>query len=105
MIADSLLHITQLFRRQDGSRQRGVSSCAVPGHHHLMFEAAGLGPGSSATRSLGFFDGCRRKRNVIDYDRTLVVTRTEAEEIVAEAQAFIEIVEKWIAAHHPKLLP
>jgi uncharacterized protein (UPF0332 family) len=70
-----------------------------------MFEAAGLGPGFSATRSLGFFEGCRRKRNVIDYDRTLVVTRTEAEEIVAEAQAFIEIVEKWIAAHHPKLLP
>jgi uncharacterized protein (UPF0332 family) len=83
----------------------GYRLAAVPGHHHLMFEAAGLALGSSATRSLGFFEGCRRKRNVIDYDRTLVVTRTEAEEIVAEAQAFIEIVEKWIAAHHPKLVP
>ena len=69
-----------------------------------MFEAAGLALGTSAARSLGFFDACRRKRNVIDYDRTLVVTKTEAQEIVAQAQAFLELVEKWIATHHPKLV-
>jgi hypothetical protein len=83
----------------------GYRLAATPGHHHLTFEAAGLALGASASRSLGFFDACRRKRNVIDYDRTLVVTNTEAEEIVAEAQAFLELVEKWIAAHHPKLVP
>jgi hypothetical protein len=83
----------------------GYRLAATPGHHRLMFEAAGLALGPSAGRSLGFFDVCRRKRNVIDYDRTLVVTKTEAEEIVAEAQAFLELVEKWIAAHHPKLVP
>jgi uncharacterized protein (UPF0332 family) len=83
----------------------GYRLAATPGHHRWMFEAAGLALGSSAARSLGFFDACRRKRNVIDYDRTLVVTKTEAEEIVAEAQAFLELVEKWIAAHHPKLVP
>jgi hypothetical protein len=60
----------------------------TPGHHRSMFEAAGLALDASASRSLGFFDACRRKRNVIDYDRTLAVTKTEAEEIVAEAQAF-----------------
>jgi hypothetical protein len=83
----------------------GYRLAATPGHHRLTFEAARLALGPAGARSLGFFDGCRRKRNVIDYDRTLVVTRTEAEEIVAEAQAFLELVEKWITAHHPKLVP
>jgi uncharacterized protein (UPF0332 family) len=82
----------------------GYRLAAIPGHHRLMFEAAGLALGTSAARSLGFFDACRRKRNVIDYDRTLVVTKTEAQEIVAQAQAFLELVEKWIATHHPKLV-
>jgi uncharacterized protein (UPF0332 family) len=83
----------------------GYRLANVPGHHRLMFEAARLALGSSSARSLDFFENCRRKRNVIDYDRALVATNTEAEEIVAEAQAFLELVEKWIAAHHPKLVP
>jgi hypothetical protein len=60
---------------------------------------------SSAVRSLDYFETCRRKRNVIDYDHAFVATKTEAEEIVAEAQAFFKLVENWIAAHHPKLIP
>jgi hypothetical protein len=47
----------------------------------------------------------RRKRNVIDYDHASVATHTEAEEIVVEAQAFLELVERWITANHPKLAP
>ncbi len=83
----------------------GYRLAGTPGHHRLMFEAARLALGPSAARSLDFLETCRRKRNVIDYDRALVATKTEAEEIVAEAQAFLELVEKWIAAHHPKLVP
>jgi hypothetical protein len=55
--------------------------------------------------SLDYFETCRRKRNVIDYDHAFVATKTEAEEIVAEAQAFFKLVENWTAAHHPKLTP
>ncbi len=40
---------------------------------------------------------------MIDYDHTSVATRTEAEEIVKEAQSFLELVERWILANHPKL--
>jgi len=52
-----------------------------------------------------FFEACRRKRNVIDYDHASVATHTEAAEIVAEAQAFFELIERWITANHPKLRP
>lgn len=82
----------------------GYRLAGTQGHHRLTFEAARLALGSSANRSLDFFETSRRKRNVIDYDHALVATKTEAEEIVAEAQAFYEFVEKWIATNHPKLV-
>ena len=83
----------------------GYRLANTPGHHRLTFDAAHLALGPSAARSLDFFETCRRKRNVIDYDHAFVATTTEAEEIVAEAQSFLEFVEQWIAAHHPKLAP
>lgn len=83
----------------------GFRLASTPGHHRLTFEAARLALGTTAVRSLDFFEACRRKRNVIDYDHASVATHTEAEEIVAEAQAFFELVERWIAANHPKLTP
>ena len=83
----------------------GFRLASTPGHHRLTFEAARLALGSSATRSLDFFEACRRKRNVIDYDHASVATHTEAEEIVAEAQALFELVERWVAANHAKLIP
>ncbi len=69
------------------------------------FEAARLALGASAARHLDFFEACRRKRNVIDYDHASVATHTEAEEIVAETNDFFELVEHWIATNHPKLNP
>lgn len=81
----------------------GYRLASTSGHHRLTFDVARLALGSSAARSLDFFEICRRKRNVIDYDHALVATKTEAEEIIAETNAFFELVENWIAAHHPKL--
>jgi hypothetical protein len=83
----------------------GYRLANAPGHHRLTFDAARLALGSSAVRSLDYFETCRRKRNVIDYDHAFVAARTEAAEIVAEAQAFFKLVENWIAAHRPKLIP
>ena len=83
----------------------GYRLAASPGHHRLAFEAARLALGTSAARLLDFFEACRRKRNVIDYDHASVATHTEAEEIVVEAKEFFELVERWIAANHPKFTP
>jgi hypothetical protein len=81
----------------------GYRLASTPGHHRLTFEAARLASGTSAKRPLDFFEACRRKRNVIDYDHASLATHTEAEEIVAEAKDFFDLVERWIAASHPKL--
>ena len=81
----------------------GYRLANTPGHHRLTFDAARLALGVSAARSLDFFEACRRKRNVIDYDQASVVTQTEAAEVIAEAKAFLDLVEQWITARHPKL--
>ena len=83
----------------------GYRLASTQGHHRLTFEAARLALGASAAPALDFFEAGRRKRNVIDYDHASVATHTEAEEIVAEAKDFFELVERWIAANHPKLNP
>jgi hypothetical protein len=83
----------------------GFQLASTLGHHRLTFEAARLALGASAAGRLDFFEACRRKRNVIDYDHASVATRTEADEIVAEAKDFFEQVERWIAASHPRLIP
>jgi hypothetical protein len=40
---------------------------------------------------------------VIDYDHASVATYVEAEEMVA--MDFFELVERWLAANHPNLIP
>jgi len=81
----------------------GYRLANTPGHHRLTFDAARLALGASASRSLDFFEACRRKRNTIDYDQASVATETEAAEVVVEARSFVVLAEKWITTHHPKL--
>src|ERR1700733_14721238 len=45
----------------------GYRVAAVPGHHALSFECAGMALGKQVDTLVLFFDACRRKRNVIDY--------------------------------------
>jgi uncharacterized protein (UPF0332 family) len=81
----------------------GYRLANTSGHHRLTFDAARLALGAPAARSLDFFEACRRKRNTIDYDQASVATETEAAEVIIEARSFLDFVEKWITAHHPKL--
>jgi hypothetical protein len=81
----------------------GYRVANTPGHHRLHFEVSRIALGSKARRFLDYFDTCRRKRNVIDYDAAFVATDTEAEEILQEANAFKTFVEQWIRAAHPEV--
>jgi uncharacterized protein (UPF0332 family) len=81
----------------------GYRLATTPGHHRLTFEAARLALGPTAAKSLDYLETSRRKRNDIDYDHAAVATETEAAEMIAAARFFLELVEQWIAAHHPKL--
>ena len=81
----------------------GYRVAAVPGHHALSFECAGLALGKRADKLVLFFDGCRRKRNVIDYTGVQIATATEAAELLQRAEEFSTLVEAWIQSAHPHL--
>src|ERR1700761_4193012 len=81
----------------------GYRVAAVPGHHVLSFECAGLALGKRADKLVLFFDGCRRKRNVIDYAGVQIATATEAAELLERAEEFSALVERWIKSAPPHL--
>jgi hypothetical protein len=72
---------------------------ARAGHHAVTFEAARLAIGSEAISLTDYFDACRRKRNMIDYDNSSVATETEADELLRKADEFRTLVEKWVATN------
>jgi uncharacterized protein (UPF0332 family) len=72
-------------------------------HHRISFEVVKLAIGKAADPYSDYFDRCRRKRNVIDYDDAFVATGTEAVEIVVKAKEFMGMIEQWIAKTHPAL--
>jgi len=73
------------------------------GHHRISFDVLKLAIGKAAAPYSDYFDRCRRKRNVIDYDDAFVATETEATEILTKAKEFANLVEQWIAKVHPAL--
>jgi hypothetical protein len=79
----------------------GYRVSAKAGHHAVTFDAACLAIGSEASLLTDYFDTCRRKRNVIDYDNSSVATETEADELLGKANEFHALVERWLAAHYP----
>jgi hypothetical protein len=80
-------------------------SAAVPGHHQTTLEVAGLVLGATGRHFTDYFETCRRKRNVIDYDSADVVSESQAAELAARATQYHQIVERWIAKNHPKYAP
>jgi hypothetical protein len=81
----------------------GYRVTAKTGHHKISFDSLKLAVAASADKYAGYFETCRRKRNVIDYTRAPVATDTETEEIVKKARVFYEFVEGWIRSKFPNL--
>jgi hypothetical protein len=81
----------------------GYRVSARAGHHAVTFQAAHLAIGSGAASLTDYFDACRRKRNMIDYDNSSVATETEADELLRKADEFRTLVEKWVATNHTHL--
>jgi hypothetical protein len=75
---------------------------AGAGHHLTTLEALEIALGSSISSLVAYFDTCRRKRNLVDYDCAHAATETEAEELIRKAEEFRGLVETWIRKHHPR---
>ena len=72
------------------------------GHHVTSFEAVELAMGRSIAPLARYFETCRRKRNMLDYDMAHVATETEVRELLEKAEEFRALVEQWMTRHYPQ---
>jgi uncharacterized protein (UPF0332 family) len=93
---NAVLQLTKMVLACEGYRVTGL------GHHQTTFEALGLAMGKQVSALVPYFDACRRKRNHVDYDMANAASETEAEELIAKASEFQQLVEDWIRKAHPK---
>jgi hypothetical protein len=81
----------------------GYRVTAKTGHHKISLDCITLALGAASEEYAHYFETCRRKRNVIEYNRSKVATETEAKEILVKATEFCAFVEAWIDSTLPKL--
>lgn len=51
-----------------------------------------------------YFDACRVKRNITDYDRAGQVSEKEAKELLGEAKIFKSKINEWLLKNYPDFL-
>ena len=74
------------------------------GHHFTVFQGMKESMGDDYADLADYFDACRVKRNVTDYDRAGGISETEAEELLKEVSQFREIIVNWLKSYHPRFL-
>jgi Uncharacterized conserved protein related to C-terminal domain of eukaryotic chaperone, SACSIN len=52
-----------------------------------------------------YLDGCRQKRNTVEYDYVGGASKAEAEELIAFGRELQAEVEEWLRQKHPRLAP
>ena len=83
----------------------GFRVVAQRGHHAVTWQAVPELMGAEVSDTAVYFDSCRALRNRSDYDRAGVVSTTDVEEVIREAQAFRTLVLDWLVSEHRGLVP
>ncbi len=96
---NAILQLATMVLRSSGYRTGGES------HHWITFQALSQLMESLPSARSDYFDACRRKRNIVDYDASGEISEAEAREIYHEAVQFAHDVLVWLEEHHPDLLP
>ena len=72
------------------------------GHHYTVFQAMKESMGDYYVDLADYFNACRVKRNVIDYDRAGGISELEADKILKEVRQFREIILNWLQSYYPR---
>ncbi|MGB4299732.1 MAG: HEPN domain-containing protein [Candidatus Saccharicenans sp.] len=65
-------------------------------HHHTVFQAMKIIMGKRYCELGNYFDSCRSKRNITDYDYSGVISESEVKELIKEAERFLKVVHDWV---------
>lgn len=94
---DAARTLSLMVVRAAGYRPRSA------GAHYNTFAALEVADAAFAAVS-AYFDGCRIKRNVSEYEFAGGVSDTDADGLLKAAQQFAVDAEAWIKTHHPELV-
>lgn len=73
--------------------------------HYRTLQALPLILGSHRNADADYLDGCRKKRNTVEYDYAGGATAADAEELIRFSNELRIEVLAWLKANHPKLVP
>lgn len=74
------------------------------GHHATVFLTMKDILGKEYYALADYFDSCRAKRNITDYEQAGQISLAEAEELAHEAEKFLHIAISWLRKNHPVYL-
>jgi len=74
------------------------------GHHFTVFQTLKHTLGEEGQDLADYFDACRVKRNITDYDRAGQVSEKEAQELLDEAKIFKSKINEWLLKNYPGFL-
>lgn len=74
------------------------------GHHKITFDLLPEFAGDEVKHWSDYFDICRRKRNMVDYNVSDISSETETEELIRKVKEFQTFVEDWMRTNYPDLL-
>jgi len=70
------------------------------GHHFTVFQVMKIIMGNNYYTLADYFDSCRSKRNITDYDYVGAISDSEVEELIEEAESFLGIILNWIKKNY-----
>lgn len=92
---NGILQLAMILLYCNGYAPKGV------GHHATVFEAMKVLMGDDYLKLADYFDSCRSKRNITDYDYAGGISKSEVDEIIKEAEDFQEVILAWLKTNYP----
>ena len=91
---NAILQLATILLYCKGYRPKGI------GHHAIVFEAMKEILGRNYYELADYFDSCRAKRNITDYDYAGGISEKETEELIKEAESFLKTIIRWIKMNY-----
>lgn len=95
---NACLKLCTILLRAEGYRPAQSSA------HYRTLAALPLILGDSHSDDADYLETCRRKRNVVEYDRVGCATDADADELIRFAEQLRESVDRWLKVTHREFL-
>jgi uncharacterized protein (UPF0332 family) len=91
---NAVLQLATILLYRKGYEPEGL------GHHFIVFQTMKIIMGTDYYILADYFDSCRSKRNITDYDYAGTISDLEAKELIEEAEKFLEVTLNWLKKNY-----